>query len=143
MTHEHPDGTGREPVEDTLPVPAEQPTQAAGPMPAGRPAAPGYQRPAGHLSPLSAGATATVWSLRTVAAAAVTAVALSGLGGAALAAASDGSSSQSGTGGRGFGGPPGLNGQFRGQVPGQNGLPQVGGTGQPATGSASTSGRDT
>ena len=78
-----------------------------------------------------------VWSLRTVAAAAITAVALSGAGGAALAAASNGGSS-GGPGGRGgFGGPPGrMGGPFpnqqnrqQGQVPGGTGLTsQVPGT---------------
>ena len=64
--------------------------------------------------------TDRVWSLRTVAAAAITAVALSGAGGAALAAASNGGTS-GGPGGRGgFGGPPGqMGGRFGGLVPGQ------------------------
>jgi len=61
-----------------------------------------------------------VWSLRTLAAAAITVVALSGAGGAALAAAGNGGSS-GGPGGRGgFGGPPGrMGGQFPGPPPGQ------------------------
>lgn len=64
-----------------------------------------------------------VWSLRTVAAAAITAVALSGAAGAALAAASDGGTS-AGPGGRGGFGPPGqMTGQMTGQLPGRNGGP--------------------
>jgi len=69
MTHQHPDGAGHEPVDTTAQIQPFDPV---------RPGTP----PAGHLSPLSAGATATVWSVRTLAAVAVTAVALSGLGGA-------------------------------------------------------------
>ena len=59
-----------------------------------------------------------IWSLRTVAAAAITAVALSGAGGAALAAASDGTSTGGGMGPRGsFGGPPGTVTPQQGQQP--------------------------
>ena len=65
------------------------------------------------------GAAARIWSLRTIAAAAITAVALSGVGGAALAAAGRNSGGdQLGRGGGGFGGPPG----FRQQLP-QTGQP--------------------
>ena len=58
-------------------------------------------------------ATARRWSLRTLAATAITAVALSGAGGAALAVASDGASS----GGRPGGPPPGMTGKFKGHLP--------------------------
>jgi hypothetical protein len=67
-----------------------------------------------------------LWSLRKVAAVAITAVALSGAGGAALAAASNGGSEGGGPGRGGFGGPPGrTGGQFpgHGQPPGVNGVP--------------------
>lgn len=88
-----------------------------------------------------------VWSLRTVAAAAITAVALSGAAGAALATASDGGST-SGPGGRGGFGPPGQiarqNGRLPapgqapgGQPPQMNGVP-----GQPPS-AATDGGRDT
>ena len=61
-----------------------------------------------------------VWSLRTVAAAAVTAVALAGTGGAALAATTAGSGS-GGPGGAGMHGFTGMNGQAPGQFQGQPG----------------------
>lgn len=85
--------------------PTDSPADQAADEPQGDPhvPAPAPGRPAGRLSPLAAGATARVWSLRTVAATAVTAVALSGVGGAALAAASDGGSGQGGRPGAGFG----------------------------------------
>ena len=54
-------------------------------------------------------ATARRWSLRTLAATAITAVALSGAGGAALAVASDGASSA--------GRPGGMTGKFHGPPP--------------------------
>jgi hypothetical protein len=95
------------------------------------------QQPAEPPRVEQAGPAARVWSLRTIAAAAITAVALSGLGGAALAAASNGSSQdQLGRGG-GFGGPPGFRQQFS-QNPQQNGrngsqLPSQGGQVVPPT----------
>ena len=59
-----------------------------------------------------------VWSLRTLAAAAVTAVALSGAGGAALAVSSKGGSSGGPGDHGGFGGPPGqMGGWFPGGPP--------------------------
>lgn len=65
-----------------------------------------------------------IWSLRTIAAAAITAVALSGAGGAALASVSNGGNDDRGGFGRGGFGPPGrvkgqIPGQVNGQVPGQ------------------------
>jgi hypothetical protein len=62
-----------------------------------------------------------VWSLRRVAAVAVTAVALSGIGGAALAAASDQGSDGGRTGPGGFGGPPGMTNGGARQPPAQTG----------------------
>jgi len=93
-------------------------------------AAPGATaEPAAAHETAAPGPVARVWSLRTVAAAAITAVALSGVGGAALAAAANGSDER--TGGRGgfgggFGGPPGFS---RNQVPNQGGTGTQGGPG--------------
>jgi hypothetical protein len=66
-----------------------------------------------HVSDDGPGAVSRVWSLRTIAAAAITAVALSGVGGAALAAAGSHSGQDRFSRGGGFGGPPG----FRQQLP--------------------------
>ena len=67
-----------------------------------------------------AAAVSRVWSLRTIAAAAITAVALSGVGGAALAAAGNGSGQDRFGRGGGLGGPPGFRQQLpqHGQQPG-------------------------
>jgi hypothetical protein len=107
----------------------EQPEPARPPAPT--PAAAPATGPADASDGDTAGAVSRVWSLRTVAAAAITAVALSGVGGAALAAAGNGSGQDRMNGRGGFGGPPGFrqqlpqnpqNGQQNGnQVPSQGG----------------------
>jgi hypothetical protein len=121
--------------DDTAPHPQSETGQAVTP---GTTIAPTPPAPEGIPSAAhdgvakTPGATERIWSLRTLAAVAITAVALSGAAGAGLAAASDGGSS-GGPGGRGgFGGPPGqMGGQFpghgqfqhNGRVPSQNGQP--------------------
>ena len=79
--------------------------------------------PSPSSAPVRPSRLGRAWSLRTLAAVAITTVALSGAGGAALAAASDGGSS-GGPGGRGGFGPPGrTGGPPPGQHPRMNGVP--------------------
>jgi hypothetical protein len=121
-------------------VPAEQgdpwlapapPATGVGSVPPAAPGLPAADSASTPEEPRPAGVRDRVWSLRTVAATAITAVALSGAGGAALAAVSGGSEDGGGFGHGGFRPPgavnrqgPGLTngqlpGQRNGQVPGQ------------------------
>ncbi len=98
------------------PPPRAQPIGPPTPHP--RPIGPPV--PASSGEPEQPGLRDRIWSLRTVAAAAITAVALSGVGGAALASVSNsGNDDRGGFGRGGFGRPGGMNGQVPGQVPGQ------------------------